>query len=66
MRLLSSRGFRKAQQHFASRYDFMLCLSPAQATGKKQNQKNKQNEPKPTSAYHRSTQVKAAAAEQEH
>jgi len=44
----------------------MLCLSPAQATGKKQNQKDKQNESKPTSTYHRSAQVKPAAAEQEH
>jgi hypothetical protein len=41
-------------------------LSSAQAAGKKQNQKDKQNESKPTSAYHRAAQVKSAAAEQEH
>jgi len=41
-------------------------LSPAQAAGKKQNQKDKQNESKPTSAHQRSTEVKSAAAEQEH
>jgi hypothetical protein len=41
-------------------------LSPAQGAGKKQNQKDKQNESKPTSAYHWSPQVKSAAAEQEH
>jgi len=44
----------------------MLRLSPAQTTGKNQNQKDKQDESKPTSTYHRSTQVKPAAAEQEH
>jgi hypothetical protein len=41
-------------------------LSPAQAAGKKENQKDKQDESKPTSAYHRSTEVKSATAEQEH
>ena len=41
-------------------------LFPAQAAGKKQNQKDKQNESKPTSAYHRSAQVKPATTEQQH
>ena len=41
-------------------------LSPAQAAGKKENQKDKQDESKPTAAYQRSTKVKSAAAEQEH
>jgi hypothetical protein len=41
-------------------------LSVTKATGKEENQKDKQNESKPTSAYHRSAQVKPAAAEQEH
>jgi hypothetical protein len=38
-------------------------LSPAQAAGKKQNQQDKQDESKPTTAYQRSAQVKAAATE---
>jgi hypothetical protein len=41
-------------------------LSPAQAAGEKENQQDKQDESKPTSAHHRSAQVKSAAAEQEH
>jgi hypothetical protein len=42
------------------------ALSAAQATGKKQHEKNKQDESKPTSAYQRSTEVKTSATEQEH
>jgi len=41
-------------------------LSVTKATGKKQNQKDKQNESKPTAAYQRSPKVKPPAAEQEH
>jgi hypothetical protein len=41
-------------------------LSPAQAAGKKQNQQDKQDESKTTTAYHRSAQVKSAAAKHEH
>jgi hypothetical protein len=41
-------------------------LSAAKAAGKKQNQKDKQDESKPTSADHRSTEVKTATTEQEH
>jgi hypothetical protein len=41
-------------------------LSPAQGAGKKQDQKDKQDESKPTSTHHRPTEVKAAATEQEH
>jgi hypothetical protein len=47
----------------ASHRNFVLGLSPAQAAGKKQNQQDKQNESKPTSAYHGSAQVKSAATE---
>jgi hypothetical protein len=41
-------------------------LAAAKATGKKENQQDKQDESKPTSADQRSAKVKAAAAEQEH
>jgi hypothetical protein len=41
-------------------------LSAAKATGKKHNQKDKQDESESTSAHQRSTEVKAATAEQEH
>jgi len=41
-------------------------LSPAQAAGKKQNQQDKQNESKPTSADQRAAEIKSAATEQEH
>ncbi len=41
-------------------------LSAAKATGKKQYEKNKQNESKPTSTDQRSTQIKTATTEQEH
>jgi len=41
-------------------------LSPTKAAGKKQNQTDKQDESKATSAYQRSTEVKTAATEQEH
>ena len=40
-------------------------LSAAKATGEEQNQKDKQDESKPTTSYHRSTEVKSAATEQE-
>jgi len=40
-------------------------LSPAKIAGKKQNQKNKQNESKPTSSYHWASEVKATTAKQE-
>lgn len=41
-------------------------LSATQFTGKHENQQDKQDEPKDTSAYQRSSQIKTAAAEQEH
>jgi hypothetical protein len=41
-------------------------LAAAKATGEKENQKDEQDESKPTSAHQWSTQVKTAAAEQEH
>jgi hypothetical protein len=44
----------------------MHLRSVANATGKEQDEKDKQDESKPTSAYHGAAQVKSAATEQEH
>jgi len=41
-------------------------LSPAQTTGKEQNQKDEQDDSKPTPTDQRAAEVKSAAAEQEH
>jgi hypothetical protein len=41
-------------------------LSAAQATGKKHNQKDKQDESEPTSAHQGAAKIKSAATEQEH
>ncbi len=40
-------------------------LSPTHAAGKKQNQTDKQDESKPTSADQRAAEIKSATAEQE-
>ena len=72
-----SLGFNKysAPRHFRERHVKCLALrqsglhallSPTKAAGKKQNQTDKQDESKATSAYQRSTEVKTAATEQEH
>jgi hypothetical protein len=54
-----------ARAGFAISLDFEW-LSPAQATGKEQNQTDEQDETKRTSAYQWSTEIKSAAAKQEH